>query len=642
MDAKQLLYQQAKEAYYQGEPIMSDADFDALEEELGLTNKGPIGTFHKASYTIKHPFKMGSLSKVQIKRQADGSIPFDTYWEEVKSYLRKAEHSGSILYFYEATPKYDGCSFEVVMDPAGRIVSVSTRGDGEYGRDISPWFENQKHHFVIRPWLERMPLERRKHLTQLVVRGEVLVKKSTFREKYSEDFTIPRSFVAGVLGTDWTGTPEQIAMRDDLDWVCYDYREVFEDGSVVPVDYEQGFVGNPNPFKRIRKIDGETLEHLYYVFDEYRHGGMCPYDLDGFVLKPCPEFRLKDTDRERPLDCVAVKFLPEIVQTTIKDISWKVGKSGEYYPTAICDEVILGGKKVSRVSLHNYDYVVTNQCGVGAVLEVSLAGDIIPFVYSVVYESAAIPIPEDATVMSDPRSSCMHLMGIMSDEKWMHIEYMNSIKVLKIDGIGEKVGEYLWEKVCPVQNILEFMSPAGLGKLRLCLEPSKSTTNIIEGLIQRKKTLTLADVIEACWIPNCGPKNSQWLAQKLSGLPVSDSGVPKTIIDLLAAYQTPTPGNLPPTTEVARLQYAMDMRKVLQVPYLKSLPVSTKIPVILTGEPSNTSYGTKKEWLEAHPQYEVTSVWKNCKILFTNDLNAQTSKMAKAEKNGVEIRLYEE
>ena len=74
---KLTLYKYAKEKYYNGEPIMGDAEFDALEKELGLNNKGFIGTRHNPSYTEEHPFVMGSLSKVQIKENEellDGNV----------------------------------------------------------------------------------------------------------------------------------------------------------------------------------------------------------------------------------------------------------------------------------------------------------------------------------------------------------------------------------------------------------------------------------------------------------------------------------------------------------------------------------------------------------------------------------------
>ena len=67
-----------------------------------------------------------------------------------------------------------------------------------------------------------------------------------------------------------------------------------------------------------------------------------------------------------------------------------------------------------------------------------------------------------------------------------------------------------------------------------------------------------------------------------------------------------------------------------------------KIPVIMAGDTSKTKYKTKKDWIQAHPQYVETTSWKECKILFTNDLSSTTSKMTKARKNGIESRIYED
>ena len=82
---KKNLYDRAKEAYFNGEPIMSDYEFDTLESELGLENNSYIGTHHQKSYTIKHPFIMGSLSKIQIKENNDNTISWGSYVDCVKS-----------------------------------------------------------------------------------------------------------------------------------------------------------------------------------------------------------------------------------------------------------------------------------------------------------------------------------------------------------------------------------------------------------------------------------------------------------------------------------------------------------------------------------------------------------------------------
>ena len=86
------------------------------------------------------------------------------------------------------------------------------------------------------------------------------------------------------------------------------------------------------------------------------------------------------------------------------------------------------------------------------------------------------------------------------------------------------------------------------------------------------------------------------------------------------------------------------MRRQEQIDDFKQHAVETKntdadkIPVILTGEPNN--YKSKSEFLQCHPEYRLTGSWKEVQIVFTNDLNSNTSKMKKAREKGIEIRVY--
>lgn len=115
-EEKLKLYNEAKEAYYNGEEIMSDQEFDKLEKELGLENKSYVGTHHQKSYTIKHPYLMGSLSKVQIVKDNKGVVDYDKFADAVNSYLKKSRKYGEQVWYCDITPKFDGCSFEVVID----------------------------------------------------------------------------------------------------------------------------------------------------------------------------------------------------------------------------------------------------------------------------------------------------------------------------------------------------------------------------------------------------------------------------------------------------------------------------------------------------------------------------------------------
>lgn len=615
MDKKEL-YDAAKDAYYNGEEIMSDLEFDELEKELGLENKGYVGAHHQKSYTIKHPFIMGSLSKVQVKEDKDHNINWNELENKIMSFLNKSKQNGSDDWYFECTPKFDGCSFEVVIDHMGNLISVSTRGDGTYGVDIKVWFEDEwKRSFESKiEWLKYIS----KPFKYFVVRGECLIRKSVFDKKYADTFTLPRSFVAGMLGQDWNGTDKQKEMRSDLYWLCYDYRYVNENGVSEELNYREQyninlFPGETFPVSVWKNLD---LKHLYEMYDYFRKN-VCDVALDGFVLKPGVQYRLQDGSRTRQEDCVAVKFLPEIVDATLKDVEWNVGKNHEYYPTGILEDVILGGKKVNRVSLANYGNIVQKNIGIGSKLEISLAGDIIPYVYSVKSSGITISLPKDSYIDG------VHLMKQMSDEDAKYVKFINSVNVIKPDGIGEKVADELYHMYGGTDNILNLMINT---EWQSKLDDSKSSQNIINALNERRKTITLTDVIQSLGIKNCGEKNSLWLAKKLSGLNPDTKGIPEVILDV--------------SNESYFQEDVKYFMEYLGIKPLQKEEKSDKIYVILTGSPKNCGYNTKEEFLAEHPQFAETTKFDECQMLITDSLESTSSKMEKAKKKNIPIKTY--
>ena len=629
------LYNKAKEAYYNGVEIMSDQEFDKLEKELGLENKSYVGTHHQKSYTIKHPYLMGSLSKVQIVKNNQGVVEYDKFADAINSYLKKSKKYGEKVWYCDITPKFDGCSFEVVIDWNGNLLSVSTRGDGEFGKDIKNWFEYEWNWWVqsgkVKAYIDSLDEDQHMFLDKLVIRGECLIDQDKFVSKYSKDFTIPRSFVSGVINSDWEGTPEQIERRKDLSWVCYDYREIYENGTIIELDYfdERGHLPGEIPnqsYHSVANIDSDTLMDIYKFFEKTRK--TCGYALDGFVIKPAEPFRLQDNTRERQEDCIAVKFLPEIVKATIIDVEWNVGKTGEYFPTAILQEVILGGKKVNRVSLHNYDWMDKNLCGVGSKVDIVLSGDIIPNVLEVYGASSTFNIPTDAFIEDNTdNGGTMHLMKTMCQSDIDHLKFINSVNTLKIDGIGEKVGEVLYN-IIPTDNIIKLMTDSNLHMIETSLGESKSTTNIINALKERRTKLSLYDVVLSLCLSSCGEKNSEWFVKKISGLNPDSKGVPTVVQELSESDQ------------VLRM-IEEEYMKPFGISYVEAnVSSDDKIPVIMTGSPKACGFNTKADFLAAHPEYVETTKWNECQILFTDDLESDSSKMQKAKKLGITIKKY--
>ena len=353
------LYNAAKEAYYNGEPIMTDYEFDELEKSLGLENKSYVGTRHNPSYTVEHPIIMGSLSKVQIKEAEDGSIDWASYWEDVKSYINYTRYFDThIMFPLIITPKYDGCSFEVVVNNDENVFTISSRGDGSFGKDLSSHLNSKVMSSVesISAYFSGAPI---------ILRGEVLIDKQKFENKYSQ-FVNPRSFVSGIMNKDYIKDDEKyIEALKDLNIVIYDVK-VFSRESVTDYDWTMfpQLIDKPDFYRGIYSylipFDVDSFKELYDDFNDYRK--KCKYALDGFVIKPQEAFRINNTTEHRPKDCVAIKFMPQLQETEIVDISWKLSeKTGELVPTIVTNPVIMDGKSITRASASNYGRLLNDK-----------------------------------------------------------------------------------------------------------------------------------------------------------------------------------------------------------------------------------------------------------------------------------------
>lgn len=414
------LYNKAKEAYYNGNPIMEDFEFDKLEAELGLENKSYIGSKHNPSYTIQHPFIMGSLSKIQIKKSKNSEeIDFSSY---LQSLIKYVGNNKLII-----TPKYDGCSFEVQTSKSGKIKSISTRGDGEFGKDI-------KEHILNKVEKALYNVEAK----EACYRGEVLIDKNIFANKYSE-FVNPRSFVSGVLNRKFEGISleekEELKSKcNDLSIVIYDVR-VKQNDNWEDVEWTSLAIDNIPDFyfENVTIESPKDFEDIYNKFSKYRE--TCKFALDGIVIKPIVSNRINNLTQHRPDDCVAIKFIPILEETEVIDIEWNLGKSGEYTPVVITNPVIMDGKSITRANANNIGYLLSNKISIGTKLIFSLAGDIIPFIYKVTdttnFDEQNINLPSNSEIRG------IHLVAVMSEEEKRAKELKYSILTLNIPGMGE-------------------------------------------------------------------------------------------------------------------------------------------------------------------------------------------------------------
>lgn len=622
------LYNKAKEAYYNGTPIMEDFEFDELEKRLGLENKSYIGAKKNPTYTIKHPFIMGSLSKVQIKKDENDNIDFASYLEEVKKYINRNNTKRYII-----TPKYDGCSFECHVNVPS--IYISSRGDGEYGKDLN------KH--LIKKLLPNINAIKDKINSEFILRGEVLIDRFLFENKYSE-FVNPRSFVSGLLNRDYTEDTEFQNMLDDLSIVIYDIRIMTDNGwkDVDWVDFD--YPDKPTFYFIESKINEKRFKELYEAFDYHRIMD-CDFALDGIVFKPTFEYRENNLTEHRPKDCVAVKFAPMLEETEIIDIQWQLSnKTGEYTPVIIVNPVIMDGKEITRASAHNYGYVIENKLSIGTKVILSLAGDIIPFIYKITdttnFDINKICINPDEHIVNG-----VHIYKQLSEEEIIKNSFLASAEALNIPSIGPAAAETIFEYIkeqCkgdeffdipekPVPNNILFVSG---NEIDIALG-GKLGTNAKKAFNEYLKKLSLKDIIVSCSFPLCGIKVAEQIEKEMIKSGDGDwTSLPKIAYDWVFDNQNQKYNQV--MNIINSIGFDMDQYRI-QVEEAKAIR-GDQIPIIMTGEPNN--YLSKGDFLNKHPEYRNTGSWKEVQIVFTNSLDSNTGKMKKAREKGIEIRLY--
>ncbi len=362
-----------QELYYNGEPEISDEEFDALWDELAsidpenalLVSIGADRSDRWPKY--RHRMTMGSLSKA-----ADPG-----------SFLAWAAKMTFGLYLVQY--KLDGASMELQYD-GGRFVRGVTRGDGEIGDDIT---QN-----VVR--MHGVPKELPEPFTG-AVRGEVLMSRTTHAEKYADKANCRNAANGLMKRKDGKGV-------EDLDIICYDALGFLPSGPPFSTEREKidwlarmGFHVVPTTEC---KSPEEVVAYRAKIMDMR---ASLPYDIDGLVVKG-DRIDLEDANKLRPELQIAFKFSPEEAVTTLVGVEWS--ESGtSVTPIGLVEPVRLAGTTVQRANLANPGMIRTMGLRIRSKVVITKRGEIIPKIESLVEnppDAAPIAIPTHCSLCGAP------------------------------------------------------------------------------------------------------------------------------------------------------------------------------------------------------------------------------------------------
>lgn len=355
------LYLQAKQAYYFGaSPIMSDEEFDALEDSIRQANPD-----EPALKSVGAPIPPSSLLTRATHRRPMGSQSKVNTAEEFARWERL--RFGGQPTRYHASYKADGGSIALYYRN-GHLEQAVTRGDGTEGEDIT----------ASAAMFQCVPIVLPEPLT-VGVRCEAVLTNEDWKRADPSLQSNPRNLANGILGRlDGKKAHLVSALAFDID---------FLDELPINLSTESGKAAL---LKRLGfslteyrgNLDAEGVR-LFYEATRIRRASL-PYWIDGIVVRAedlATQRFLGSTDN-RPKGQVAWKFPPQGARTTVLSIEWQVGFQGSLTPVAVIEPVRIGGTTVSRASLANADNIAALNVGIGSAVTVVKAGDIIPQIVS--------------------------------------------------------------------------------------------------------------------------------------------------------------------------------------------------------------------------------------------------------------------
>ncbi len=459
------------ELYRNQEPILTDNQFDILEDfikdkypnnpvikQIGAPI--PVG---KNKATL--PYEMWSMDKIKPDTKA-----LDNW---------KAKFSGP----YVLSCKLDGVSGLYTTE--GIEPKLYTRGDGKVGQDIS--------HLI--PYLQ-LPSKKAgvsggdREGKGFVIRGEFIIPKIIFENKYKKDFANARNLVSGIVNQK---TIDEKAK--DIHFVAYEV--------IVP---------NMKPtdqFEYLKKLDIETVlfekvggttsssgneltnELLSNLLVDWRKNYV--YEIDGVIVTDDKTYPRKSGNPEHAFAFKMV-LSDQVAESKVVDVLWSPSKDGYLKPRVQIEPIKLGGVTIEYATGFNGAFIKDNNIGVGTVVEIIRSGDVIPYIRKVVVGAEEAKMPLVPYKWNDTHVDIM-LEDALSDETVKEKNITGFFRGIGVEGLSSgnitRIIKAGYDSVPKILNMTidEFKSVEGF--------QLKSATKIHDGIKDKIAAASLITLMSA-------------------------------------------------------------------------------------------------------------------------------------------------
>jgi DNA ligase (NAD+) len=628
----ELLNKAGKSYYSEGRELMSNYEYDALYDELGMLEK-ETGYILSNSPTVNVGYEV--LSELPKERHESPMLSLD----KTKSPEALAEWLGSQKGLLSW--KLDGLTIVLTYDN-GQLQKAVTRGNGEVGEIITNNARVFKNVPVTIPFKGK-----------LVLRGEAIITYSDF-ERINEQipeadakYKNPRNLCSGSVrqlnneitaqrnvhffaftlvsaqDVDFDNSRQrQFEWLKDQGFSVVEYKMVTKDTILDTIEwFEKTIVTNDFP------SDG-----LVILYDDIAYG-----DSLGRTAK-------------FPRNAMAFKWTDETAETTLREIEWSASRTGLINPVAVFDPVELEGTQVSRASVHNISIVESLKLGIGDRIKVFKANMIIPQIAENLTQSSNLEIPEVCPVCGGKTqikqvNDVKTLYCINEDCQAKHVKsfaHFVSRDALNIDGLSEATLEKFIQhgflkNFCDLYHLEKFRDEIialdGFGE--------KSYENLLTS-VENSRNTTLPKFIYGLGIANVGLSNAKMIVQALGNdiekvihagrqeLEKID-GVGAVIADTFASYFE----NEKNKEEFYKLLQEMHIEKA---PDNQNNQILTGKVFVITGSLEHFENRNQlKERIEQLGGRVTGSVTGKTSYLINNDSHSTSSKNKTAAKLGVPV-----
>lgn len=505
-----LLNKYASLYYEQDAPVVSDAEYDALYDELrrleeseGYSLKNSPthrvgGAPQKKFEQSKHLLRLYSLDKCQS---------IDEFYE----WCARTEKVVSPLPTLTAEYKFDGLTLNLLYDN-GKLVQATTRGDGVTGEIVTAQVRT----------ISKLPREI-EYKGKIEVQGEGILRLSNFN-KYNLTAAEPlKNARNGVAGAIRNLNPAVTAERN-ISFFAYNVGysdKTFETQKDIR-DFliEQGFE-TEGDFALVSTR--EEIEEYINRAEEMR-GGL-DYLIDGLVFK-VNNLAYRDElgyTEKFPKWAIAYKFKADEMTTTLNDVVWQVSRSAKLNPLAVLEPVDIGGVTVKKATLNNYGDILRKNVKIGDRVFIRRSNDVIPEIMGVaethdhskqvekpmVCPACGAPVKEVGAFLYCTGEHC-------APQVISALDHFASKDAMDIEGFSEKTAEQFYNEI-GLRTLVDLMNLKPEDMFGLEGFGDKKISNLI-GSIEKSKKTTADRFLYALGVDGIGKKTAKDLIKRFRTL----------------------------------------------------------------------------------------------------------------------------